>query len=320
LTSVGTPFAFVVFVALVAVMVAVDLAAFRGREPSLRGAALWSAVWVAVAACFGIGVWWVWGADTASAFAAGYLLEKALAVDNLFVFLVIFEALSLPVSHQRRLLFWGVAGALVLRALFVALGAALLHQFHFLMYGFGALLLLTGLKLLVKGGGTPDPTRAVWLQAVRRRLPVTPRLHGDAFFVRERGRWFVTPMLLALLAVEVTDVVFAVDSIPAVFAITSDPFVVFTSNVFAILGLRSLFFLLGGMKDRFVYLGHGLALVLMFVGTKMLLSGVWQVPVEASLVVIVGTIGGAVALSLRTSSAPPPAPAPAREVNPDPSR
>jgi tellurite resistance protein TerC len=313
MTTVGTPLALAVFLSVVAVMVAVDLLAFRGREPTLRAAAGWSAVWVAVAASFGAGVWWVWGADTAAAFAAGYLLEKALAVDNLFVFLVVFGALQIPTVLQRRVLFWGVAGALVLRSAFVAVGAALLHHFHVTVYVFGAILLLTGLKLLKQGGEIGDPTTTWWMQAVRRWIPVTPRLHGEHFFVHERGRWFATPLLLALVAVEITDVVFAVDSIPAVFAITSDPFVVLTSNVFAILGLRSMFFLLAGLKDRFVWLGHGLALVLLFVGAKMLVSGWWKVPVEASLAVIVGTLGGAVLLSLFTAPAPAPAPVVERE-------
>jgi tellurite resistance protein TerC len=230
-------------------------------------------------------------------FVTGYLIEYALSVDNLFVFLVIFTYFAVPAEHQHRVLFWGILGALVLRGLFILAGAALLERFSWMIFVFGAFLVYTGIKLLAAGGTETDPAKNPVIHLARRYLRVTPRYHGREFFVRENGVLWATPLFLALLVVELTDVVFAVDSIPAIFAVTRDPFIVFTSNIFAILGLRSLYFLLADLMSRFHYLKYGLGLVLSFVGIKMLLSPWWHVPILFSLGVIVALLAGSIAAS-----------------------
>ena len=286
-------------------MLALDLGVFhrKAREVTLKEAAAWSGVWVALAACFNVAVWALFGPTPALEFATGYVIEKALAVDNIFVFVLIFSAFSIPLVHQHRVLFWGILGALVMRAAFVFLGGAFLARFHWAFYVFGAFLAFTGIKLLfTKEQPEPAASNPI-VNTLRRWIPVAEGEHGGRFLVKTAGKWMATPLLLALVAVEVSDIVFAVDSIPAIFAITSEPFIVFTSNIFAILGLRSLYFLLAGVIDRFVYLKTGLALVLVFVGAKMLLSGVVTIPVALSLVVIVATLATAMLASwLRTKS------------------
>lgn len=295
------------FNAFVLLMLALDLGVFhrRAHEVRLREAATWSAVWVVVSLLFNAGIWLFAGKDLALQFLAGYLVEKSLAVDNVFVIALIFSYFAVPALYQHRVLFWGILGALVMRGAFIAVGAYALERWHWTLYVFGGLLLVTGIKLALRRDEEAiDPAGNPVLKLVRRLVPVSKTYDGQRFFTRENGRRMATPLLLALVMVEVTDLIFAVDSIPAVFAVTSDPFVVYTSNVLAILGLRSMYFLLAGVVHRFVYLKMGLALVLVFVGAKMLLMDVVKIPILISLAVIAILIGGSVAMSLLR---PPPA-------------
>jgi tellurite resistance protein TerC len=302
--SVGSPGLWAAFLVFVALMLALDLGVFHrtAHTVSLREAALWSAVWVALSFGFAALVWWRFGPERGLEFTTGYLIEKALSVDNIFVFVVIFQAFSIPSLHQHRVLFWGILGALAMRAAFIFAGTALLERFHWTVYVFGALLLVTGLKLLRSKPENSEPQESWVVRLSSRYIPVTSGLRSGHFFVRETGRWLATPLFLALVAVEFSDLLFAVDSIPAIFGVTQDPFIVFTSNIFAILGLRSLYFLLAGIVTRFRYLNVGLALVLVFVGLKMLLTDVYPLPVSASLAVVAILIGGAIALSLGGTS------------------
>ncbi|HMK72084.1 MAG TPA: TerC family protein [Myxococcaceae bacterium] len=308
--SVGSPALWAGFLGFVLLMLGLDLGVFhrRAHEVSLREAALWSALWVALSFVFAAGVWWQFGSERALEFTTGYLIEKALSVDNIFVFVVVFGAFGIPALYQHRVLFWGILGALAMRAAFIFAGTALLQRFHWTIYIFGGLLLLTGLRLLGTRNQESHPERNPVIRLAQRTIPVSAGLAGGRFFVREGGRRLATPLFLALLAVEVTDLIFAVDSIPAIFAVTRDPFIVFTSNIFAILGLRSLYFLLAGIVSRFRYLKTGLALVLVFVGLKMVLADVYKIPIAASLGVVAALIGGAVALSLRAAPRPVEAP------------
>jgi tellurite resistance protein TerC len=293
------------FVAFVVAMLALDLGVLNRKAHVVgpREALGWSAAWVGLALAFGAWVFFQFGAAKGEEFLAGYLVEKSLSVDNLFVFVVLFAALGIPRALQHRVLFWGILSALVLRAAMIVGGAALLDRFHWLLYVFGGFLLFTGVKLWRHRAEAEDPGAGKVLALVRRLVPSTPRLEGQAFFVREGGRWVATPLFLPLASIEVADVVFAVDSIPAVFAVTSDPFVVFTSNIFAILGLRALYFLLADMVGRFAYLKTGLSAVLVFVGAKMLVAGWVKVPPAASLSVIAGILAVSVGASLwRTRS------------------
>jgi tellurite resistance protein TerC len=302
--SIGSPIHWLGFVAFVLVMLAIDLGVFHRQAHVVRvkEALGWSLVWVALAACFGGFVYFGFGQERALEFAAGYVIEKALSVDNLFVFVVLFSAFKVPQTSQHRVLFWGVLGALVMRAAFIAAGSLLLERFHWLMYVFGAFLLFTAVKLWrEKPEHVPEsPLEGKLYKAIVRYLPTSSDLNGERFFTVKNGRRLATPLFVVLVLVEVTDLIFAVDSIPAVFAVTSDPFIVFTSNVFAILGLRSLYFVLADFVQRFHYLKPALALVLGFVGVKMLLVAVGvKVPIALSLGVILLTLTGAVLLSLR---------------------
>ena len=296
----------VAFNAFVLVMLAVDLGVFHrhAHEVSVREAGIWSAVWVALALLFNAGLYAVWGAEPALQFLTGYLIEKSLSVDNVFVFVMLFSFFAVPAKYQHRVLFWGVLGALVMRGLFIAGGAIMLERFHWMIYVFGAILLLTGIKMARRVDGY-DPSTNPVLKLARRLIPLTDEYHGQRFWVKEGGRWVATPLFLVLLLVEASDLLFAIDSIPAIFAVTREPFLVYTANVFAILGLRAMYFLLAGIVHRFVYLKYGLAAVLVFVGAKMMLVDVYTVPVPASLSVIAALIGGAVLLSLRASAATP---------------
>lgn len=298
--TIGSPALWGGFIAFVLLMLAVDLGLHRkAHEVGVKEAATWSAVWIALAAVFGGLVYWWFGRERALEFATGYLLEKALAVDNLFVFIVIFSAFAVPAALQHRVLFWGILGALVMRAAFILAGGALLQRFHWLMYIFGAFLIVTGAKLLLHGSSdeaSPEENKIVRL--VRRIFPVSKDYHGARFTVTEDGRRRATPLLLALITVELSDVVFAVDSIPAVYAVTEDPFIVFTSNIFAILGLRSLYSLLARVIEKFHLLKIGLALVLLFVGAKMLLVSVIKVPIALSLLVIAVVLVGSILASV----------------------
>ncbi|HEU4382903.1 MAG TPA: TerC family protein [Anaeromyxobacteraceae bacterium] len=309
LSSVASPWWWAGFGALVLALLALDLGVFHRRDQAMtpRQALAWSGFWIALALLFGVGVFLRFGAERGEEFLAGYLVEYSLSVDNLFVFVAVFGALRIPAALQRRVLFWGILSALVLRAAMILAGAALLERFHWLMYAFGGLLLLTGLKLWWRRREEAGAEAGPALRWVRRLVPSTPELRGSAFLVRENGRWLATPLLLALMAIEVADVVFAVDSIPAVFGVTRDPFIVFTSNVFAILGLRSLYFALAALVDRFTHLKAGLALVLVFVGAKMVAAGWVKVPAAISLAVITGILAAAVAASLWRPRAARPA-------------
>jgi tellurite resistance protein TerC len=281
-------------------MLALDLLVLHrdAHEVSMREAALTSAMWVALGVLFGVGVWVLAGGEHAGEYFAGYLIEKSLSVDNIFVFALILGYFAVPARYQHRVLFWGVVGALVMRAGFIAAGATLLDRFSWTVYVFGAFLLVTGVRMARQREEHVDPSRNPLLRLLRRRVPMTDGYDGQRFFVRRAGRLLATPLLAVLLVVETTDVVFAVDSIPAIFAVTEEPFLVFTSNAFAILGLRALYFLLAGMITRFAYLKLGLAAVLAFVGVKLLLTHVVHLPIWLSLGVIAGILGTALVASL----------------------
>jgi tellurite resistance protein TerC len=303
LQSIGSPGLWLGFVAFVIAMLAVDLGLFhrKAHVVSTREALVWSSVWIGMALVFNLGVWKWFGAQRGLEFLTGYLIEKSLSIDNIFVFVVIFASLGVPALYQHRVLFWGILSALVLRAGMIFGGTALLAQFHWLIYVFGAFLVFTGVKLFAQRDHGLSPKDGAVLRLAKRLIPSTESYDGDKFFTVERGRRVATPLFMALLLVEATDVVFAVDSIPAIFAVTNDPFIVFTSNIFAILGLRSLFFLLAGIVDKFRYLKVGLAFVLVFVGLKMALVDLYKVPPLVSLVVIAGVLAASVLASLWAS-------------------
>jgi tellurite resistance protein TerC len=290
--TIGSPALWIGFLAFVFAMLAVDLGVFHrhSRAVSAREAFAWSLVWIGLALAFNGAVYYWFGPARALEFLTGYLIEKALSVDNLFVFVVIFSYFNVKPALQHRVLFWGVLGALLMRAVFIVAGGALLEAFHWTIYLFGGLLLVTGVKLLRQKEGDIHPERNPVVRLLARALPVSTAATGQRFFVRDGGRWAVTPLFMALVTVEVSDLVFAADSIPAIFAITTDPFIVFTSNIFAILGLRSLYFLLAGMIGRFRYLNVGLAAVLIFVGAKMMLVEWIKVPIVLSLSVVAGLL------------------------------
>ncbi|HEX6368713.1 MAG TPA: TerC family protein [Longimicrobium sp.] len=312
------------FNALVLVMLALDLGVFhrKAHVVSLREASAWTAVWVSLALLFNAGIWYFAGPQPALQFLTGYLVEKSLAVDNIFVIALVFSYFAVPAAYQHRVLFWGILGALVMRGAFIAAGAYVLHQWHWVIYVFGGILLLTGIKLALRKDEAIDPEHNPVVRLARRWLPLTQRYDGQRFWTMENGRRVATPLFLVLLLVEFTDLVFAIDSIPAIFAITTDPFIVYTSNVMAILGLRSMYFLLAGVVHKFVYLKFGLSLVLVFVGAKMMLIDVFKVPTAVSLAVIATVIGGSIALSLlrppKHGVAPPPLAEPEPTVVPAP--
>lgn len=279
------PWAWAAVLAFIIAVLLLDLVVFHrdAHAVSMREAAIWSVVWISLGLAFGLIIWATSGPQHAGEYYAGYLIEKSLSVDNIFIFALIFTYFAVPAESQHRVLFWGVFGALVMRAVFIAAGAALLEQFHWTIYVFGGLLLVTGVRMALHRDSEVHPDRNPVLRGLRRVVPMTNDYEGQRFFVRHAGRLLATPMLAVLVVIETTDVIFAVDSIPAVFAVTRDTFIVFTSNAFAILGLRALYFLLAGMIGRFVYLKPALALVLVFVGVKMLISELYKIPIWASL-------------------------------------
>jgi tellurite resistance protein TerC len=320
--TIGSPGLWAGFAAFVALALLVDFRLMRSSGPhavSPREALRWSAAWIGLALAFNAGLWWYLrgtmpGEDAdrvALEFLTGYLVEKSLAVDNIFVFLMLFTYFQVPAASQQRVLAWGVMGAIVLRAVLIFVGAALLQRFHWLLYVFGAFLLFTGLKMLWAAGQQPDLERNPVLRWITAHLPLTRGYHGEALWIGERGRRRYTPLFVVLVMIGVTDVIFAVDSIPAIFAITTDPFIVLTSNVFAVLGLRALYFLLADMAGRFHLLSYGLAAVLVFIGGKMLLVDWVKIPVFVSLGVVALLIAGAMVASLlRPAATPLPAPGP----------
>lgn len=316
--TIGTAWMWAGFFAIVLVMLAIDLLAVGGgrqHRVSIREAAVWSLVWVSVSLLFAGALWLHLDAaagreianQKALEFITGYLIEKSLAVDNVFVWLMLFGFFAIPPELQKRVLIFGVLGAIVLRTAMIFAGVWLIAQFHWLLYVFGAFLLITGVKMWWFAEAKPDLAQNPVIRWLRRHLKITDALHDERFFVdvTESGRLVrhATPLLLVLILVELSDVIFAVDSIPAIFAITTDPFIVLTSNIFAILGLRAMYFLLADMADRFALLKYGLAAVLVFIGVKMLLIEIYPIPVLVSLAVVASIIGTAVVLSLRQGSA-----------------
>lgn len=306
----GTIALWVGFNLFVLAMLALDLGVFhrQSHTVSVKEAAIWSAVWIGLAMVFNLGIFLFWerlmpgsaytSSEAALAFFTGYLIEKSLSVDNIFVFVLLFGTFAVPAAYQHRVLFWGVLGALVMRAALILVGAALIKEFHWIIYIFGAFLVFTGIKMAQHRDEPMDPTRNPLVRLLRRVMPVTEGYEGERFFVRRAGVLMATPLFLVLLLVESTDLIFAVDSIPAIFAVTTDPFLVYTSNVFAILGLRSLYFVLAGVMDRFYYLKLGLSAILTFVGVKMLLVDIYKIPVALSLGVIAAILTISVIASL----------------------
>jgi len=280
-------------------MLALDLGIFhrKAHAVSIKEASIWSAIWILLALVFNLGIYFLWGQEKALEFLTGYVIEKSLSVDNLFVFLMIFQYFATPAVYQHRILFWGIVGALVMRAIFIATGAALLENFHWMIYVFGAFLIVTGIKMLLQGDEKLEPNKNPVVRLFQRWIPMVNEYQGQHFFVRKAGKIHATLLMLVLVVVETTDVIFAVDSIPAIFAITRDPFIVYTSNVFAILGLRALYFMLAGVMEMFVYLKVGLSFVLCFVGAKMLLVDFYKIPIGVSL----GVVGGILVLSVIAS-------------------
>jgi len=312
LPSIGSPFFYTVFFVAVLIMIVIDMVALKqsgAHKVSIKEAATWSAVWVAVACAFGGWLWWYLATDPAYGeaianqktleFFTGYVIEKSLAVDNIFVFLMIFAFFKVPAEYQRRVLLYGVFGAIILRTVMVFLGAALVQEFSWILYVFGAFLLFTGLKMMLpEKEEKEDLSNNGLLKFLRKHIRMTDEYHGEAFFVMKNGLRYATPMFVVLVFVELSDVVFAVDSIPAIFAVTMDPFIVLTSNIFAILGLRAMFFLLADVADRFHLLRYGLAIVLSFIGMKLLLLKVYHIPIAVSLGVVFSVIAGSVIASL----------------------
>jgi len=288
-------------VAAIIVMIVADMFFFHREAHEVRGheAAISSIVWVSIGLAFGLIVLAAYGGQASLEYYSGFLLEKSLSVDNLFVFALILGYFNVPRVLQHRVLLWGVLGALVFRAIFIAAGAALLDAAHWMIYVFGAFLVYTGIKMLRHDASETDPAKNPALKALKRLMPVTHDYAGTKMLIEHDGVRTATPLLAVFVVIATTDIVFAVDSIPAVFAVTSEPFLVFTSNAFALLGLRALYFLLADLLDRFTYLNIGLAVVLAFVGVKMLVSGVYHMPIYISLSVIVLVIGGSIVYSLR---------------------
>jgi tellurite resistance protein TerC len=300
LQTVGSPALWAGFVGLVFVFLALDLGVFhrKAHAVSFREALVWSAVWFSLALVFCGFVYLKFGGTRGVEFLTGYLIEWSLSVDNLFVFVVIFSAFRIPSLHQHRVLFWGILSALVLRAGMIFLGAVMIERFHWLIYVFGGFLILTGLKLAWQRGKEMRLEDQFAFRVLARLIPATNTMEGTRFVIKRDGRRYATPLLFALLLIEVTDVIFAVDSIPAIFAVTTDPFIVFTSNIFAILGLRSLYFLLAGAADRFHYLKPGLAVVLIFIGAKMAIVDFVKIPALVSLGVVAIVLATAIGASL----------------------
>ncbi len=299
-TTIASPALWISFIGLILFLLALDLGVFhrKSHEVKFKEALVWSIVWISLAFLFNGLVYFWFGYDRALEFLTGYLIEKSLSVDNIFVFILLFGAFKVPAIYQHRVLFWGILGALIMRAILVLVGAQLLVHFHEIVYLFGAFLIFTGIKMYRDRNEEAHPEQGAFVKLLQRILPMTKDFRGEKFIVKEQNKWLVTPLFLVLMAVEFTDLVFAVDSIPAIFAVTNDPFIVFTSNIFAILGLRSLYFMLGGVIHKFKYLKVGLAMVLIFVGTKMVIAPFYKVPIILSLMIITGMIAGSIIYSI----------------------
>lgn len=298
------------FLALVFTLLGLDLGVFhrKSHAVSVKEAAIWSVVWISISLLFNLAIYFYWtvfvpessytNGEAALAFFTGYLIEKSLSVDNIFVFVLLFTFFAAPAAYQHRVLFWGILGALIMRGALIAVGAALLKEFHWIIYVFGAFLIYTGFRMASQKDEELNPDQNGLIKFLRKAMPVTDTYEGDNFFIRRAGKLMATPLLVVLLVVESTDLIFAVDSIPAIFAVTQDPFIVFTSNVFAILGLRSLYFLLAGIMDKFHYLKLGLSVILVFVGVKMVIVDFIKIPVLLSLGVIASVLTVSIVASL----------------------
>jgi tellurite resistance protein TerC len=294
------PWFWVAFIAFVLAMLALDLGVFHRtpHEVKPKEAGIWVAVWVALALVFAAGLYFWAGHKIALTFLTGYVIEEALSVDNIFVMVLIFEYFRVPKNCQHRVLFYGILGALIMRGLVIAAGSALVSNFHWLLYVFGALLIITGVRMAMKKDEEFDGEQNKIVKTVRRFLPISQHFHGKHFFTIEKGKRVATPLFLVLILVEFTDLIFAIDSIPAIFGVTTDPFIVFTSNIFAVMGLRSLYFLLAAVVDRFHLLKYGLAFILSFVGFKMLTEHWIQIDIGLSLVIILGVLALSIVASL----------------------
>jgi len=287
------------FLSFIVLLLVLDLLVFH-RKPHEVGAGeafKWVCFWVGLAVAFNIFIYFEFGSKRALEFTTGYLVEEALSIDNVFVFLILFQYFKVPKQYQHRVLFFGILGAIILRGIFILSGAAILNKFHWVIYIFGAFLVYTGIKIIAQKEVEVHPERNPILKLLRKIMPMTDNYVEAKFFVRNAGKLMATPLLAVLAVVEGTDVVFAVDSIPAIFGVTRDPFIVYTSNIFAILGLRALFMLISGIMDKFRFLKYGLGLVLAFIGVKMLISGWFEVPIGISLGAVVALLGGSVILS-----------------------
>lgn len=280
------------FLLFVALMLALDLGVFhrKSHEVKIKEALIWSAVWISMAMIFNYGVYVFLGKQKAIEFLTGYVIEKSLSVDNLFVFIMVFSYFNVDTKYQHKVLFWGILGALVMRAIFIFAGVALIQQFHWIIYVFGAFLIFTGIKMLVQKNEEIVPDKNPLVRLFKRFFPVTNTMHEGRFFVKINAKTMATPLFVVLLVIEFTDLIFAVDSIPAILAISTDTFIIFTSNVFAILGLRALYFALAGIAKLFYYLKYGLSAILVFVGVKMVIAGFFKIPVMYSLLIIVGIL------------------------------
>ncbi|MCU0420178.1 MAG: TerC family protein [Cyclobacteriaceae bacterium] len=300
-----TTYLWVGFNAFVVAMLALDLGVFHrnAKSVTVKEALAWTTVWVMLAFVFNVFVYYWFGEQKAFEFFTGYLIEKSLSVDNIFVIILIFSYFQVPPQYQHKVLFWGILGALVMRVCFILAGVELIHSFHWLIYVFGAFLIYTGFRIVFQKEGEADFEKNVVVRTMRKIMRITPTFEGDRFFVKRDGLWWATPLFLVVIVVEATDLIFAVDSIPAILAISDDAFIVYTSNVFAILGLRSLYFALAGMHSYFTYLKYGLAAILVFVGVKMCMADLYKIPIEISLAFIILTLSLCVLASMALNRA-----------------
>ncbi|MCH7887496.1 MAG: TerC family protein [Candidatus Marinimicrobia bacterium] len=288
------------FHVLILILVALDLGVLHRKSQviSIREALIWSMGWIFISLMFNVVVYFRFGYDSALEFLTGYLIEKSLSVDNIFVFAIVFNYFGVPLKYQHKVLYWGIIGALVMRGALIALGTALISNFHWVIYIFGAFLVYTGIKMAVQKGVSVHPERNPIVNLAKKFMPITKEYHGNKFVVNIEGKRYFTPLIVVLMVVEVTDLAFAVDSIPAIFAITHDSFIVYTSNVFAILGLRALYFALSGILELFHYLKYGLGMVLSFVGTKMLISEIYDIPIMIALGVVAAILTISIVVSI----------------------
>lgn len=293
-------YVWIAFIAFIILLLILDLGVFhrKSHEVKIKEALIWSAVWISLALVFCYGIYYFIGKVKALEFLTGYLIEKSLSIDNLFVFIMLFTFFDVKPQHQHKVLFWGILGALILRAIFIFAGVALISKFHWIIYVFGGFLVYTGIKMLFHNDKKIEPDKNPLVKLFKKFFPVTESMHGGNFFVKINAKTFATPLFVVLLVVEFTDLIFAVDSIPAILAVSNDTFIIFTSNVFAILGLRALYFALAGITKYFHYLKYGLSAILVFVGVKMVIVGFYKIPIVYSLFTIVGILILSILLSL----------------------